>query len=31
MTLPKDYIEYMLTLDLETNLRDSLKKALKVK
>jgi DNA polymerase III epsilon subunit-like protein len=31
MTLPKDYIEYMLTCELETNLRDSLKKALKVK
>lgn len=31
MGLPKDYIEYMLTLDLESNLRKSLQKVLKVK
>lgn len=31
MTLPKSYIEYMLTCDIEKNLKESLKKALKVK
>lgn len=31
MTLPKDYIDYMLTLELEKNLRTSLEKARKVK